>query len=227
MGFAASLGGIIFAPGACVGGASAHYGLHRQQQFLATHKQIDERAGHEQPVRVLLQPAIAHFHKSELQFHHLKHMFDFGPHLRLRSMADYCKFNCLGEVMGEGQSANLCPTRTPYAKKLGAGQFRYKLFDHSALRPPLVDTHGLCVNIKGDFARRVAKELLDNLDFFSISVERGGKTVAQRVPSDVLPYADRTRRRLNVILHDFRQPYRLFATFATRTIRVRRKNIIL
>src|SRR5437588_7323107 len=50
--------------------ASLRYG----QQFSAAHKQIHQRTGNEQPVRVLLQPAIAYFHESELQLHHLKHV---------------------------------------------------------------------------------------------------------------------------------------------------------
>ena len=39
----------------------------RQQQLLATDKEIDQRTGDKQAVRVLLQPAIAHFHEPELQ----------------------------------------------------------------------------------------------------------------------------------------------------------------
>src|SRR5262249_5519832 len=35
-------------------------------------------------MRVLLQPAIAHFHEAKLQLHHLKHVLHFGPHLRFR-----------------------------------------------------------------------------------------------------------------------------------------------
>src|SRR6201981_3488314 len=60
--------------------ASLRYG----QQFSAAHKQIPQRTGNEQPVRVLLQPAIAYFHESELQLHHLKHVLHPRPHLRLR-----------------------------------------------------------------------------------------------------------------------------------------------
>src|ERR1700685_3673572 len=59
---------------------SLRYGEH----FSAAHKQIHQRTGNEQPVRVLLQPAIAYFDESELQLHHLKHMLDPRPHLRLR-----------------------------------------------------------------------------------------------------------------------------------------------
>ena len=35
-------------------------------------------------MRVLRQSSIAHFHESKLQLHHLKHVFHFRPHLRLR-----------------------------------------------------------------------------------------------------------------------------------------------
>jgi hypothetical protein len=38
------------------------------------------------------------------------------------------------------------------------------------------------------------------------------------MPSNFLPYADRARYRLNVVLHDFRQGDRLFATFVTGPI---------
>ena len=59
--------------------------LHpRQQQLLATDKQIDKCAGDKQPVRILLQPAIAHFHEPEPQLEYLKHGLHLRPHLRLR-----------------------------------------------------------------------------------------------------------------------------------------------
>src|SRR5438270_13433772 len=58
--------------------------LRYGEQFSAAHKQIHQRTGNEQPVRVLLQPAIAYFHESELQLHHLKHVLHPRPHLRLR-----------------------------------------------------------------------------------------------------------------------------------------------
>src|ERR1700752_2582880 len=58
--------------------------LRYGEQFSAAHKQIYQRTGDEQPVRVLLQPAIAYFHESELQLHHLKHVLHPRPHLRLR-----------------------------------------------------------------------------------------------------------------------------------------------
>jgi hypothetical protein len=60
-------------------------GLPRcRQQFLAADKQIHQRAGNKQPLGILLQPAIAYFHKAELQLHHLKHVLDLRPHARLR-----------------------------------------------------------------------------------------------------------------------------------------------
>src|ERR1700757_2755590 len=58
--------------------------LRYGEQFSAAHKQIHQRTGNEQPVRVLLQPAIAYFHESELQLHHLKHVLHPRPHLGLR-----------------------------------------------------------------------------------------------------------------------------------------------
>src|ERR1700751_2333587 len=58
--------------------------LRYGEQFSAAHKQIHQRTGNEQPVRVLLQSAIAYFHESELQLHHLKHVLRPGPHLGLR-----------------------------------------------------------------------------------------------------------------------------------------------
>src|SRR6266487_2676642 len=54
-----------------------------QQQFLPTEKQIDQRASDKQPMRVLLQSAVAQLHKSELQLHHLKYML----HLRTHSLS--------------------------------------------------------------------------------------------------------------------------------------------
>src|SRR6185369_11692569 len=62
--------------------ASLRYG----EQFSAAHKQIHQRTGNEQPVRVLLQPAIAYFHESKLQLHHLKHVLHPRPHLGLRAV---------------------------------------------------------------------------------------------------------------------------------------------
>ena len=60
--------------------------LRYGEQFSAAHKQIHQRTGNEQPVRVLLQPAISYFDESELQLHHLKHVLHPRPHLGLRAV---------------------------------------------------------------------------------------------------------------------------------------------
>ena len=49
----------------------------------AHHEQIGQRAGHEQAMGVLLQPAIAHFGKAEHPLDDPDRMFDPGPHFRL------------------------------------------------------------------------------------------------------------------------------------------------
>src|SRR6266550_1412166 len=49
----------------------------------ARHEQIGQRAGHEQAMRVLLQPAIAHLGKAEYPFDDPDRMFNPGPHLRV------------------------------------------------------------------------------------------------------------------------------------------------
>jgi len=67
-------------------------GLGDGEQLSAAHKQIHQRTGNEQPVRVFLQPAVAHFHESELQLHHLKHVLHPRPHLRFRSVLRPCHF---------------------------------------------------------------------------------------------------------------------------------------
>ena len=65
-------------------GAPSRRRLRCQQQLLATKKQIHQGAGDKQAVPVLLQSPVAHFHEPELQLHHLKHMLDLSPYLRLR-----------------------------------------------------------------------------------------------------------------------------------------------
>src|SRR2546422_10263838 len=57
-----------------------------QQQFLPTEKQIDQRASDKQPMRVLLQSAVAQLHESELQLHHLKYMLHLRTHARFASI---------------------------------------------------------------------------------------------------------------------------------------------
>src|ERR1700730_2339194 len=49
----------------------------------AYHEQIGQRAGHEQAMRVLLQPAIAYLGKAEHPLDDPDRMFDPGPHFRL------------------------------------------------------------------------------------------------------------------------------------------------
>src|SRR5215469_4947999 len=48
----------------------------------ARHEQIDERAGHEQAMSVLLEPAITHFGETKHSLDDPDRMLDFGPHLR-------------------------------------------------------------------------------------------------------------------------------------------------
>ena len=53
------------------------------QQMPAYHKQIGQRAGHEQGVGVLLEPAIAHLGKAEHPLDDPDRMLDPGPHFGL------------------------------------------------------------------------------------------------------------------------------------------------
>src|SRR5215468_8839173 len=48
----------------------------------ARHEQIGERAGHEQAMSVLFEPAIAHLGEAEHSLDDPNRMLDFGPHLR-------------------------------------------------------------------------------------------------------------------------------------------------
>src|SRR5262252_3303097 len=48
----------------------------------ARHEQIGERAGHEQAMSVLLEPAITHFGETKHSLDDPDRMLDFGPHLR-------------------------------------------------------------------------------------------------------------------------------------------------
>ena len=48
----------------------------------ARHEQIDERAGHEQAMSVLLEPAITYFDETKHSLDDPDRMLDFGPHLR-------------------------------------------------------------------------------------------------------------------------------------------------
>src|SRR6201984_2067210 len=49
----------------------------------ADHEQVGQRAGHQQAMRVLLQPAIAHLGKAEHPLDDPDRMFDPGPHFGL------------------------------------------------------------------------------------------------------------------------------------------------
>jgi len=51
--------------------------------MLAYHKQIGQRAGHEQAMGVLLEPAIAHLGKAEYPLDDPDRMLDPGPHFGL------------------------------------------------------------------------------------------------------------------------------------------------
>jgi hypothetical protein len=50
---------------------------------------------------------------------------------------------------------------------------------------------------------------------------------ADRLPPDLLCYANRTGCRLDVVLHDFRQGNRLLAPLMTGAIRIGGENVIL
>ena len=53
------------------------------QQMPARHEQIGQRAGHEQAMSVLRQPAIAHLGEAEHPLDDPDRMFDPGPHFGL------------------------------------------------------------------------------------------------------------------------------------------------
>ena len=57
------------------------------QQSVAHDEQIGERAGHEQPVRVLVQPAVADLREAEHPLDHAEAVLDLRPHLRLGAVA--------------------------------------------------------------------------------------------------------------------------------------------
>jgi hypothetical protein len=48
--------------------------------MAARNEQIGERAGHDQAVRVLFEPAIAHLGKTKHSLDNPDRMFDLGPH---------------------------------------------------------------------------------------------------------------------------------------------------
>ena len=53
------------------------------QEMAAHHKQIGQRAGHEQAMSVLFEPAIAHLGKAEDPLDDPDRVFDAGPHFGL------------------------------------------------------------------------------------------------------------------------------------------------
>src|ERR1044072_2601528 len=60
--------------------------LSGAQQSMPDDEQIGETAAPPQTVRVLRQPAIAHFGKAEHTLDYQKRMLDFGAHLGLRAV---------------------------------------------------------------------------------------------------------------------------------------------
>ncbi len=73
------------------------------QQMSAGDEQIGQRAGDQQAMRVLLQPAIAHLGKAEHPLDDPDRVLDFGPHVRLGAV-----FHPLGP-----------PPRAPYNFEIG------------------------------------------------------------------------------------------------------------
>ena len=49
----------------------------------ARHEQIGQRAGDDEAMRVLFEPAIAHLGEAKHPLDNPDRMLDFGPHLRL------------------------------------------------------------------------------------------------------------------------------------------------
>ena len=84
--------------------------LSGAQQPMPDDVQIGETAAHPQTVRVLRQPAIAHFGKAEHTLGYQKRMLDFGAHLGFRAVLAVLHFiqgaamavALIGEVPGVG-----------------------------------------------------------------------------------------------------------------------------
>ena len=84
--------------------------LSGAQQPMPDDEQIGETAAHPQTVRVLRQPAIAHFGKAEHTLDYQKRMLDFGAHLGFRAVLAVLHFihgaamavALIGEVPGVG-----------------------------------------------------------------------------------------------------------------------------
>src|SRR5579859_3395449 len=113
--------------------------LRYGEQFSAAHKQIHQRTGNEQPVRVLLQPAIAYFHESKLQLHHLKHVLHPRPHLRLRPVlrprhlihdlalvatAPLGEIPCSGRALADHRGLALIRSVAPHSRFFAVQQVR-------------------------------------------------------------------------------------------------------
>ena len=74
----------------CVSAAMFIHWTHpiplQPQQLMANPVQIGQRAGHEQPIGIFLEPTVAHFSETEDTLDDQKRMFDVGAHLRLRGV---------------------------------------------------------------------------------------------------------------------------------------------
>src|SRR5437764_7808327 len=64
--------------------------------MLAYHKQIGQRAGHEQAMGVLLEPAIAHLGKAEHPLDDPDRMLDPGPHFGLGAV--FCPLDLIDDA---------------------------------------------------------------------------------------------------------------------------------
>ena len=76
----------IEASARCAGLMTDILRLLAAQQMPARHEQIGERAGYQQAMFVLLEPAIAHLGKAEHPLDDRDRLFDPGPDLRLGSI---------------------------------------------------------------------------------------------------------------------------------------------
>ena len=61
--------------------------LSGPQQSVAHQEQVRQRAGHEQPVRILVEPPVADLGEAEHAFDHPEAVLDLGPHPRLGAVA--------------------------------------------------------------------------------------------------------------------------------------------
>src|SRR5215831_13849334 len=95
----------------------------------AYHEQVGERAGHQQAMRVLLQPAIAHLGKAEHPLDDPDRMLDPGPHFGLgavfrsldliddtaMAVAAIGKISRLGRVLPDHRTLAAIGLITPYS----------------------------------------------------------------------------------------------------------------